>query len=74
MYDEAMQGIHDHLVKKSPTRGLAHTIELLPSHGWDEEYVVSIFDSCNVFLNDLWTALGENHRSKITSCASSVGR
>ncbi len=35
MYDEAMEAVHDRLVKKSLTRGLAYTVELLPNHPWD---------------------------------------
>ncbi|KAF8337707.1 glycoside hydrolase family 47 protein [Amanita rubescens] len=35
MYDEAMKAVHDRLVKKSLTRGLTYTVELVPNHPWD---------------------------------------
>ncbi|KAJ6605364.1 glycoside hydrolase family 47 protein [Mycena vulgaris] len=34
MYEDAMQGIHDHLVHKTPTRKLTYVAELIP-HGAD---------------------------------------
>jgi mannosyl-oligosaccharide alpha-1,2-mannosidase len=30
MYEDAMQGIHDHLVHKTPTRKLIYIAELIP--------------------------------------------
>jgi mannosyl-oligosaccharide alpha-1,2-mannosidase len=30
MYEDAMQGIHDHLVQKTPSRKLVYIAELLP--------------------------------------------
>ncbi|KAJ6608839.1 glycoside hydrolase [Mycena sp. CBHHK59/15] len=35
MYDDAMQGIHDHLVKQTPTRQVTYIAELLPQ-SWDD--------------------------------------
>ncbi|KAF8627872.1 hypothetical protein AX15_004202 [Amanita polypyramis BW_CC] len=37
MYDETMQAVHDHLIKKSLTKGLVYTVELLPNRGWGED-------------------------------------
>lgn len=34
MYDDAMEAVHDRLVKKSLTRGLTYTVELLPNKPW----------------------------------------
>ncbi|KAJ7691353.1 glycoside hydrolase [Mycena rosella] len=35
MYSDAMQGVHAHLVQKTPTRGLTYIAELLPKGGPD---------------------------------------
>ena len=31
MYQDAMQAIHDNLIRKGPNKGLTHTVELIPS-------------------------------------------
>jgi len=35
MYDDAMEAVHNRLVKKSLTRGLTYTVELFPNHRLD---------------------------------------
>jgi len=35
MYQDAMQSIHDNLIRKGPNKGLTHTVELLPSRKSD---------------------------------------
>ncbi|KAJ7473958.1 glycoside hydrolase family 47 protein [Mycena latifolia] len=45
MYTDAMQGVHDHLVQRTPTRGLTYIAELLPlalpngRTDWEESWV-----------------------------------
>ncbi|KAL0954028.1 hypothetical protein HGRIS_005182 [Hohenbuehelia grisea] len=33
MYDDSMQGIHDNLIKKTPTKHMTYIAEMIPNHG-----------------------------------------